>query len=521
MSLSITLKRNDRPVAVQCSDNMDVEESDDIMEFRDQVRETLEDVLPSKKMADVTDTQILSVLETHFKRENTDMDMDYDYKYFPLKIVDLTVKEIVSSMASPPLQKELDSSSDPEEEEDFTMAPTMKDILIPLSSVYPDIDPTYLKTIIDKFSGNTSSIQEYLEDNIETIPERRTIQAVQYRMISSNCDNSKRERPWQCPQCRSWSTISLPKSLDTVKKEPQFDLECAEIVSCGSFCYYCNRKSHAPFKCRTTTTRVLQAENEMDIFKKLDMLPDEVRASIRIYNMKPKNDTNFANPLDILYTTAEGTFLRMLKRGGGHSFDRNFIKEIKYFENDALAERFNESKKRLEAQGITCKERLVFHGTPVNSNVEAIFQDGLLLSKCKRFAHGYGIYFSEFPDVSQVYGQNLLLCRVLVGRPYIEGRVQQSAPAPTNAQVMGAAVALANMQGGVAAAAQAQRANLLQLGHRHWIRAQNQTAKNIPDGYNSKFVSPDVDGKAQMIVIDKEDQILPAFQIVTQGRPGN
>ena len=194
------------------------------------------------------------------------------------------------------------------------------------------------------------------------------------------------------------------------------------------------------------------------------MPPDEVRAAIRIYNMKPKNDTNFANPLDILYTIAEGTFLRMLKRlgGQGKGFDRNFIKEIKYFENENLAKRFTESKRRLEAQGIMSNERLVFHGTPDARNVEAIFQHGLLLSKCTRFAHGYGIYFSEFPDVSQVYGHNLLLCRVLVGRQYVRG-----------------------------------------------------DASNIPPGYNSKIVSPDVDGKAQMIVIDKEDQILPAFQIVT------
>ena len=491
--------RNNQPVQVQRSANMDVEENDDIMEFRDQVRETLEDVLPSRKMADVTDSQILKVLENHFKRENTEMDMDYDYKYFPLKIVDLTVKDIVSSLAepSPEKEKELDSSSDPEEEEDFPMVPALKDILAPLSSVYPDIDPTYLKTIIEKFSGNTLNIQEYLEANIETIPERRTIQAVQYRVMSSNCDNLKRERPWQCPQCRSWTVISLPKDLDTVKKEPQFDLECNEIISCGSFCYFCNRKTHAPFKCRTTTTRLLQAENEIDIFKKLDMPPDEVRAAIRIYNMKPKNDTNFSNPLDILYTTAEGTFLRMLKRGGGQGLDRNFIKEIKYFENEALAERFNESKRRLEAQGITCKERLVFHGTPVDRNVEAIFQDGLLLSKCKRFAHGYGIYFSEFPDVSQVYGQNLLLCRVLVGRPYIEGSVTQPNPSQ-----------LLNLPPGVSV-------------HQHVLSvAHNYRASNIPDGYNSKFVAPDVDGKAQMIVIDKEDQILPAFQIVTKGRVG-
>merc|ERR1719158_1686820 len=98
------------------------------MEYRDQVRETLEDVLPSRKMEDVTDDKILSVLKNHFKRENIEMDFDYDYKYFPLKIVDLTVKDIVSSMASPK-KKELDSSSDPEEEDDFTIVPSMKDIL--------------------------------------------------------------------------------------------------------------------------------------------------------------------------------------------------------------------------------------------------------------------------------------------------------------------------------------------------------------------------------------------------------
>ena len=190
----------------------------DVEEFKVQVRETLEDVLPSRKMAKVTDSRILSVLEKYSERENTEIDMDYDYKYFPLKIVDLTINEIVSSMASK--NAELDSSSDPEEVEDLATAQAMKDILVPLSRVYPDIDPMYLRTIIDKFSGNTNSIQDYLEANINTIPKRRNIQAVQYRVMSASCDGRKRERPWQCPQCRTWTIISLPKNLDTTKHNP-------------------------------------------------------------------------------------------------------------------------------------------------------------------------------------------------------------------------------------------------------------------------------------------------------------
>ena len=134
-------------------DVIDIEKKEKMMEFRDQVRETLEDLLPSRKMAAVTDSHILSILENHFKRENTEMDTDYVFKYFPLKIVDLTVKYIVSSMSSssPSQQKELDSSSDPEEVqvEDYNM----KDLLIPLSRVFPDVDIAYLRTIIEKCSG--------------------------------------------------------------------------------------------------------------------------------------------------------------------------------------------------------------------------------------------------------------------------------------------------------------------------------------------------------------------------------
>ena len=84
---------------------------------------------------------------------------------------------------------------------------------------------------------------------------------------------------------------------------------------------------------------------------------------------------------------------------------------------------------------------------------------GLLLSKCKRFAHGYGIYFSEFPDISKVYGKNLLLVRVMLGKAY--------------------------------------------QGNEH----------KIPGDFNSKLYQPNSDGNCSMIIIENEEQILPAFII--------
>jgi hypothetical protein len=142
---------------------------------------------------------------------------------------------------------------------------------------------------------------------------------------------------------------------------------------------------------------------------------------------------------------------------GDMSAIRKAIKAIKYIENETVRGAFNNCKSRFLASGIPNGERLVFHGT--SAKLESIIEQSLKLSKCKRCVHGYGIYFSEFPSVSEVYGQHLLLCRVMVGNTY-----------------------------------------------------QGNEMK-IPDGYNSKLVTPDEQGKAKMIIIDKEDQILPAFII--------
>ena len=115
-------------------------------------------------------------------------------------------------------------------------------------------------------------------------------------------------------------------------------------------------------------------------------------------------------------------------------------------------------KKRFQAKGIPDGERLVFHGTK-RTNLDSIMEQGLLLSKCKRKLHGHGIYLSEFPDVSQVYGHSLLLVRVMLGRPY-----------------------------------------------------QGSELK-VPEGFHSKLIHQNSEGNCKMILIENEEQILPAFHI--------
>ena len=63
---------------------------------------------------------------------------------------------------------------------------------------------------------------------------------------------------------------------------------------------------------------------------------------------------------------------------------------------------------------------------------------------------------SEFPEIALKYGYALLVCRVMVGRPY---RDQE---------------------------------------------------KGVPDGFNSKIVAERLGQKVGIIIVDKEEQILPA-----------
>lgn len=482
---------------------MEVEEyvygaREDMGDDVEQVYETLSDVLTREKIKEVTKMDIRRELIITKSEPGHKEAVNHTFQFHPISSVDTVVRFFVNkfykrkNIENPPLtpdeevkededeegQEDLDADDSFDQEVDSAVVlPPSQDFLRSLSVVYPDIDPEYLNQTCHRFYNEPGEIQDFLETNLHLIPPRRTVQSVQFNVLRAG-SNPGTEKMWQCPDCRSWQIIEVKRSLDTIV--------CKEIISCGEFCMKCNKKSHAPFNCRIRSERSLQEENEMDIFKRLTASPDEIRGIVKIYNLKPKNDVNYSDPLDILYMSAEGTFLRMLRKAadaygnvvqvprqpgllvpGTQQYNRtvdmrsitnrNGIESIQYIENETLKERFMDCKKIFQTKGIPVEERLVFHGT--NANLDSIMDQGFLLSKCKRFAHGYGIYFSEFPDISKVYGKNLLLVRVMLGRAY---------------------------QG---------------------------TEHKIPEEFNSKLVRPDTEGNCGMIIIENEEQILPAFNI--------
>ena len=362
------------------------------------------------------------------------------------------------------------------------------DLLRSLTVIYPDVEPGFLHQTCLRFHSRPAEIQTFLEEaeSQSSLPARSTRRVLDLEAACSpDC-----EKVWRCPGCDSWQIIKL---------RPGQEISC----SCGQFCSSCDSPSHKPFACRSSQKLTpVEDTEEVGVFRRLTgniagishhrelidcflVVADDSRGSVKIFNLTPKNIFTFSHPLDSLFATLAGDFLRNTRIpaqkkteesvGGGSkkargsntvgtrildmslnmSLDRT---GIQYVENEALRSRFLYWKKYFQAKGIPDGERLVFHGTKA-ANIDSIIENGLLLSMCRRQSYGPGLYFSDIPQVALSYGPALVVCRVMLGRPY-RGREKK---------------------------------------------------ERIPDGFNSKIVE-----KQHFIIVGREEQILPAF-IIREG----
>ena len=93
---------------------------------------------------------------------------------------------------------------------------------------------------------------------------------------------------------------------------------------------------------------------------------------------------------------------------------------IDYIRNPLLERAYKAERIRVQSCGKKVAETLLFHGTGA-ANVDSILKSNFSLardcdsSKESRRIFGEGIYFSEMPAVSLMYGNGLLLCKVVLG----------------------------------------------------------------------------------------------------------
>ena len=99
------------------------------------------------------------------------------------------------------------------------------------------------------------------------------------------------------------------------------------------------------------------------------------------------------------------------------------VSRFDYVINPLLEEAYANQKEIFREEGKNMTEVFLFHGTAV-ANLDSILRENLSLSfspeqqdgKEKKRVFGEGIYFSEMPAVSLMYGNGLILCKVLLGK---------------------------------------------------------------------------------------------------------
>eukprot|EP00483_Globobulimina_turgida_P009315 UN09334 len=127
------------------------------------------------------------------------------------------------------------------------------------------------------------------------------------------------------------------------------------------------------------------------------------------------------------FRRCESQFMRSCSNMGGAANGLNkTITEVEYIINPKLIKNFETKKKKLMKKN-KCDESklniiLAWHGTK-QSNVKNIVKNNFSLNKVSvntgnKGYYGCGIYFSEFANISQAYGDGLLLCKVMLGKQY-------------------------------------------------------------------------------------------------------
>jgi len=102
------------------------------------------------------------------------------------------------------------------------------------------------------------------------------------------------------------------------------------------------------------------------------------------------------------------------------------IAQIDYIRNPKLEKMYEVQREKFLEENKDAREVLLFHGTSM-SCVESILKTNFLIDhmpvqqtnkndvRDKKMMFGRGVYFSELPAVSLMYGNGLILCRVLLG----------------------------------------------------------------------------------------------------------
>jgi len=258
-----------------------------------------------------------------------------------------------------------------------------------LNQNYPDLDQAALRQLCEDYDGRSADLERFVQLRLHELPTKRDAEKTKLEgeideLKAAGIEGAEKMTVEECPKCK------VPKIIvDTSDKV----FTCTSPACKGEFCRKCKHEQHIPFKCK-------------------GQLFDE-NVEYQVIKILPKRMFDDGDPLDKEFRIAEGQFLRMNSKA-----KQNYeIASIDVVHNKALSKKFEDKKEELASQGHgDCL--LLFHGTPMK-NIEPILKNNFDLSiRTNGRSYGDGVYFSECPEVSLGYSQDLktlILCKVLLG----------------------------------------------------------------------------------------------------------
>ena len=126
-----------------------------------------------------------------------------------------------------------------------------------------------------------------------------------------------------------------------------------------------------------------------------------------------KRSINSTDPFELECLVVEAFFDKVMKMHPSPISKK--VSKVDFIFNKTLQNKFDAKEAEFSRKGITTNIIRAFHGTN-SANVDSILKTNL--NRKVGQAYGSGYYFSEFPQVSQGYGDALILFKVMPGNEY-------------------------------------------------------------------------------------------------------
>jgi len=194
--------------------------------------------------------------------------------------------------------------------------------------------------------------------------------------------------------------------------------------------------------CQVMTRRKISlSKNESEeLLLTMDKSKDKIESEVacsknkstrRVFNVN-EEESFLQDPEIIHYLRASSLFYQNVEKINSEELPRKLFLEpwsslesVVYVHNPDIEMAFETLKEKFKSEGKVDKygnvsETLLFHGT-TNESLNLIIEQNFSLEhrpalRKKLMLFGTGIYFSELPGVSLMYGEKLLLCKVILGK---------------------------------------------------------------------------------------------------------